>query len=152
MEQYQRLLSSSFRILAIRSHSIQELKTKLSRKTNDDNSITQVITYLTEKGYLNDTEFAKSFVNSRLSRHLGPALLKYELGRRGIAPNIINQVLKKTLDVDSQLNLARSFLDKKFPISLPFLEFRKKAYPALMRKGFGSQAISSAIDERRKKK
>ena len=62
MDEYPQLLSSAFRILAIRSHSIQEIKTKLSRKTDNEDLISRVLELLKEKGYLNDTEFAKSFI------------------------------------------------------------------------------------------
>lgn len=97
---YAKVLSKAYEYLARRGHSVTELRQKLVRKEYPTPVIEQVLGDLLERGYLNDTQFAKDWVHSRnVSR--GPALLRQELRRKGIP----NDVIASALDGSSENEL-----------------------------------------------
>lgn len=146
---HQKLLRRAINLLSIRDRSIKEVKDKLSSLTNESLLVDEVIEKLLKEGLLNDQRFAKLFTESLRSRLKGPTAIKYELLRKGIQNEIINQVIKENFsDKDTEMNQIKTFLNKKSSWkNLPTMEFKKKAFAALQRRGFRFEAIRAVIDD-----
>src|SRR5205823_2746259 len=99
------------------------------------------------KGLINDQEFAKAWIDARRkSKQKGNIALKSELIKKGIDPQIINQLLNEE-SIDEK-ELAKEALSKKLKSwkNLTPLQFKQKAYSFLGRKGFNYQTSSEAIN------
>jgi regulatory protein len=93
MENIEKYFNLAYRYLSIRSRSVREMKDYLARRNASEEIIEKVIDSLQEKKFLNDEEFARTFVvnRSRL-KPKGKILLKIELRQKGIADEIIAAV------------------------------------------------------------
>lgn len=151
-----KLMERMYRLFNIRQRSEKEVrdyfkKLNFKRKIEgwdqvSDLVVDQVITRLKRKGMIDDKVFALSWVESRRrSKKKGPRVLKMELLQKGVARDIVDEVLS---DGGDQEQLAREALEKKIRVwkDLPKLEFRKKAYDFLFRRGFDYQVIKKVID------
>ena len=106
------LKSRALRLLAIREHSLMELKRKLTAKASADDDVEAVLNRMVETGLQSDQRFAESYVRSRGGR-LGTARLKHELAERGIADDLVQSALTQELGSD-ELTRARVVWTKKF--------------------------------------
>jgi regulatory protein len=103
---------------------------KFSRET-----VSVTIERLSEEGYLDDKEFARAFVESRIrSRPRSCALLRQELSQKGIDDEVIVTVLE---GVDDE-QLARCSIEKKLKlwVKLDPATFKKRLIGFLQRRGF----------------
>ncbi|MFK5985706.1 MAG: regulatory protein RecX [Pseudomonadota bacterium] len=108
---------SAMNILALREHSIKELKSKLEKKfvvqlAEDNSQLDQVISQLLEDNLLSDERFAEVFVRSRMKKGFGPVKVRYELSIRGVA----NDIIKDSLNISEQkwLDSMHKAWNKKF--------------------------------------
>ncbi len=155
-----KLMERMYTLFNIRQRSEKEIRDYLKnlsfkRKVKDQDELSEaavelLIIKLKQKGLLNDGEFAKSWAAARRrSKQKGKRLLQYELAQKGIAKNIIDQVLEKGSEDYSEEGLATVALQKKLKLwqKLPELEFKKKTYQFLGRKGFDFETISAVIEK-----
>lgn len=114
-EEERKVLDSALNFLSYRARSEKELYTRLTQKEYPHNFILNAITYCKEYGYLNDKEFALSFIRDKTNLNkYGPKKLRYELYKKGISQNIIDQVLvpDKDTEYDMALELGLKKLDR----------------------------------------
>ena len=107
--------------------------------------VAQIIEKLKRYKYINDLEFAKWFISSRIkSKPKGVRLLKLELFKKGIDKNIAEIVLPKNLN---QKELAKKAIEKKIKKwqKLPPLELKKKVYSYLAGRGFNWEIIQEIV-------
>lgn len=155
-EEIGKLFDSSLNFLSYRPRSQKEvvdyLVGKISKKENirfsqarESELIADVVKKLKRYQYLNDEEFAKWWIDSReRSRPKGKIVLKSELTQKGIAKEIIEELLSK---VGSQKNLAIKAVEKKITRwkNLPTIEFKKKIYSYLSSRGFEFDTIGEVV-------
>ncbi|MEG0729695.1 MAG: regulatory protein RecX [Cetobacterium sp.] len=97
-------LSTSYYLLAKRDYSRKELYQKLLLKYKQDSILKKIISILEEKGYLDDYEFAKNYVNTHRG---GRVKLQYNLRLKGVPSSIVEEVLdsngqKETEDLQKE--------------------------------------------------
>ena len=128
--------------LAARLHSCREIYNKLLAKGYSKPAINMAIEKLKEYGYLDDWQFAKTFVqaNNKLSK----MQLAAKLASRGVSSQDANAALL-SVDNSEQQQLAIS-LAQKFASSKSNDEgLHAKLYAHLARKGFDHYTITRAI-------
>lgn len=122
-------------------------------KLSDPTVADAVVHRLNELGYVNDEQFAADWVASRFrTKQKGSSLLLRELAAKGIAKELAAAVTARAMGSDSgdtERKLAAEALHKKIArwVQLPRLEFRKKAFGYLLRRGFSGSTASHVIDE-----
>ncbi len=90
---------SAMNILAIREHSIRELKTKLEKKFPADNDkIALLLSQLVADDLLSNERFVEVFIRSRINKGFGPVKIRYELGLKGIEKDVIKSHLDRCDD------------------------------------------------------
>ncbi len=103
---------------------------------------------------LNDLEFARSWVESRKKKK-GKRLIKQELIQKGINKEIIEEILNNSnhLNRVDEQKVAENLIEKKMKIwkNLSSLEFKKKAYDFLMRRGFDWEIVKCVVENILKK-
>ena len=153
-----KLMERVYRLFNIRQRSEKEIRDYLKnlsfkRKVKGQEEISPfiinaAIELMKKKGLIDDVSFAKAWVESR-SKKRGPRLLKQELFQKGIDKEIIEDVINnRRTDYDGQ-RIAEQLLEKKMRVwrNLPKIEFRKKAYDFLLRRGFEYETIRATIEK-----
>ncbi len=99
-------------LLSRRSHFERELERKLTRRGYDDAEVAETLERLRGQGLVDDRRTAGEFVRSRLSRAPeGRRRLRAELARRGVAGEVITEVLDQETDDDDR-DLARQAAER----------------------------------------
>ena len=105
----------AFLFLGRRQHSTSELRIKLKQKGYETELINDVLDDLKNKNYLDDTEFAKMFVEEKIKLKLwSEQKLKSELIKKGINAEIISDVLRNIISDEDTLNNAMTVAEKKY--------------------------------------
>lgn len=151
MDPYEKYLLKAIHFLKFRPRSEKEVRDKLKEKKAPDEIIERVILYLKDQKYLNDTEFARMWVRSRLNFNpKSKRILILELRKKGITQEIIEEVIadpgeeQEVNDVAQAKKLAEQKLPKL--ASLPFFEKRQKISAFLGRRGFDWDTIKEVIN------
>ena len=128
-----------------RPRSVRETRDHLrerSRKSTiqiDNSLLEQIITKLSEKGYLNDYEFAEYYVENRfIKKGISRKRLSLELAKKGVSQGIIEEVL--TENPRSDLEEIQKIIAKK---RHKYDDEKLTAY--LVRQGFNYDLVRDAI-------
>jgi regulatory protein len=145
MDGAKRALARALRTLARRDHSTAELARKLRDGGIAPPLVEDVINRLQESGYLDDRRFARQWADSavRSGRGYGPRL-RLELQRRGVADEIIAEVLGEVNAEYGEAEMLAALLARKFagftPATAPDRE-KRRVLNYLQRRGFSPAAI-----------
>src|SRR5690606_27797054 len=103
---------SAMNLLAMREHSVAELRQKLQKKFKDSELVNQVIDDLATRNLQSDERFAEAFVKMRIRQGKGPVRILYELKEKGIAEDLAAALV----DLSDQLwvDLAKEVCLKRF--------------------------------------
>lgn len=127
---------------------VKKLKSRESvdyQQAKESPLIGQVILRLKKYKYLNDRQFAKWWIESRMrSRPRGTTALRIELLKKGIGREIIDDALEKQIDEKAQARLALTKKIKHWQKLTP-QEAKKKAYQFLASRGFDWDTIKETV-------
>ncbi|MEK7774799.1 MAG: regulatory protein RecX [Candidatus Zixiibacteriota bacterium] len=146
---------TAIRMLALRDHSIGELKAKLLRKGIGTESVTAAIKSLRERGYLDDQKYALSYAERLVrERPCGQAYLIGHLMKKQINRRIAEDTATMVLQSTSEMTLAIESLRRRWRLFSQFeLEVaQRKAYTYLSGRGFGYAAAKAAFEHLNRKK
>jgi regulatory protein len=137
--------------LAPRARSRSELhKHLLSRGVDEENAV-GVLDSLELQGLLNDLEFAKIWSESRQrQKKLSKRVIGSELRQKGVAQDIIDEVLNEVDDED-EYAMAFALAEKKYR-SCAHLDqdvIYRRISSLLARKGFGHQMMARIMNQLR---
>lgn len=136
--------NKALQYLGRRDHSRAELKQKLALSFPELEAfeIDEVLDDFIERGWLSDARFAEQWVYYRSQRY-GQQRLKHELYEKGIAPDIIEQVLEEVSN-DAETT-ARAIWQKKFPLPPRDINERAKQLRYLASRGFSLHVIYAVV-------
>lgn len=144
-----RAKSSALRWLSRRGMATGELGRKLRDRGFSDRTVLRIIADLARVGLLNDTEYAASYVSSRmLQRPCSRRLLVQELTRKGIRQEDAEAAAGQAYGPEGEQKTAESLLRKKMA-QLKGEDPRKarnKCAAFLVRRGFDWDVIRGALD------
>jgi regulatory protein len=138
------VMEAAAAFLAVRPRSITETKRRLRDLGYPQPLVDQVIERFAEIGYLDDEAFSRAWVESRdRARPRGDTALRRELAQKGVARQIVDDILGERLDAaedgDPNLAAATALLERKRAALAHEPDERKrrqKAYALLARSGF----------------
>lgn len=139
-------LNAAVHYLSYRPRSEAEIRGRLKQRSFDSATVETVITRLKEQGLVNDLAFAQFWKDNRDSFNpRSQWLIKLELKQKGIADDVIDQVVDAVDDSDSAyraaVNKARSL-----PRS-DYQSFRRRLGEYLKRRGFAYGVIKNIIEQ-----
>jgi len=140
-----RCLNAAVHYLSYRPRSESELRERLRQRGFDGDSQEAVITKLKEQGLVDDMAFAQFWKNNRES--FSPRsqwLTKLELKRKGVATDIIDQVVDAIDDDDSAYRAALSKA-RSLPQS-DYQGFRRRLGEYLKQRGFSYGVINHTVE------
>lgn len=135
--------------LAHRMRSEAEVRDYLKKKEISEPVTNEAIRKLYEYNFLNDEEFANSFVRTQLNTtDKGAEVIKLELKEKGISPDLIAKAIEE-VSFDDQLEkaikLSEKYAQKNKKDSSRIL--KQKIEQMLHRKGYTFDIIRAAMDE-----
>ena len=143
-DHFHRCLNAAVHYLSYRPRSESEIRERLQRRSFDGDSVEAVIAKLKEQGLVDDMAFAQFWKDNRQS--FSPRsqwLTRRELRQKGVAEDIIDQVVE---DVDDTDSAYRAALSKAHSLPLSdYQSFRRRLGGYLKRRGFGYEAINQTI-------
>jgi regulatory protein len=145
-DHFHRCFNAAALYLSYRPRSEFELRGRLHQRGFDDDNLEAVIAKLKEQGLVDDIAFAQFWKDNRES--FSPRsrwLTKLELRRKGIANDIIDQVVDT---VNDDNNAYRAALSKARSLSpFDYQGFRRRLGEYLKRRGFGYEVINHTIEQ-----
>ncbi len=102
------------RLLGLCDRSKRELKERLLRKGYSDAAAEGVSGEMESLGYIDDRRYAERFVSDAVNRrYAGPQMIVSALQKKGVARDIIDDVLCKVSNDSSQADIARLALGRR---------------------------------------
>jgi regulatory protein len=140
---YQRAI----RFSGYRMRSNSEITQYLKQQGTSEVNIESVINRLKRNGVLNDKQFASMWVDNRNEfRPRSHRMLFSELRKKGIHPDIINQVLEDNLSDEELALLAAENQVRKYR-NLEWQDYRRKLSSYLARRGFSYAIINPVVNQ-----
>ena len=143
-DHFHRCLKTATHYLGYRPRSEFEVRERLKQRGFDDNTIAVVVAKLKEQGLVDDMGFVRFWKENRDS--FSPRsqwLTKLELRQKGVANDIIDQVIK--IDDDDSAYRAALSKARRLPRS-DYQSFRRRLGEYLKRRGFGYGVINLTVE------
>ncbi len=138
----------AYRLLSYRQRSAKEINERLKKRGFSAQIIKKTVGYLSGLNYLNDENFARVWIQSKLqSSPVGWPLLRYQLRQKGIAEQITEKALSETAGQYDEYEAVRRLAAsrRKRYKGLEPMKIKRRLYGYLRRRGFSQEAILEAI-------
>ncbi|MCK9281726.1 MAG: recombination regulator RecX [Melioribacteraceae bacterium] len=147
-----RVKNGAFNYLGRRHHSYFELRKKLSAKGYDKVVIDETLNELQEKGYIDDEDFAKRYIEESVVRKKsGTNKIIAGLYQKGISREIINRVMSSIDNHDEMAENALEITKKKLNSlkqrNTDKQKLKTKLFSFLSGKGYSSEIIKEVISQ-----
>jgi len=143
-DQFKRCLNAASHYLDYRPRSEFEIRQRLRRRGFGGEAVEAVIAKLKEQKLVDDTDFARFWRENRDSfRPRSQWLTKLELKQKGVADDIIDEVVS-TIDDDDSAYRAASSKARSLSRS-DYQDFRRRLGGYLQRRGFGYGVIDHTV-------
>jgi len=137
----------AFLLLKFRPRSENEIRQRLKKKKFDADIIESTLSFLKDKGFIDDICFAKTWIESRIKKPLGIRRLKAELSIKGINKAIIdtqiNEIKKSYCEEDIVGGIAKDRLNRLKDIDPQ--KAKKRVYAYLLRRGFSPEVVIDVL-------
>lgn len=158
----EKLFTKSLFFLKFRARSEKEIRNYLSSYlqkhkitlTNQQEIIEEVVKRLKDLKFIDDYDFARLWVESRfLTRPKGERVLIFELRQKGIAQEIIDEVIENESQKYSSNDIIKKIINKADQryCRLPKDKRKQKLINYALRKGFDFTQVKAIVDELVKK-
>jgi len=138
-------------LLSRRTHARYELKTKALRKGYPADTVQQLLQKLEENGWVNDEEFAQSFVHDKFKfQRWGPVKIRSKLRSLGISQGIIERVLQGIEENIDDFHVLKQLVVKRkahFLREQDLQKRKRKVANYLLRKGFSSDTVFNCLEQ-----
>ena len=142
-----RAKSKALHLLEGMARSEANLKQKLKQGYYPDAIIQQAVDYVKSFGYLDDSRYARDFVESKISQKSRREMYGLLLNK-GIDKDIIETVLDEYYQEEVEEESIRQIIKRKrIDLEAITLKERQKLYRYLASKGFGYEVISRVLQE-----
>jgi regulatory protein len=145
-DEIERAFQGAIHFLSYRNRSEAEVRQNLEKKGFNELVIIETMNKLKEKGMVDDTNFAREWVENRVAtKPRGRRLLEFELKQKKVGSDVIRQLLEFLPD---ELTLAIQAIKKKMHHfdDAEKDEFIRKLNSYLLRKGFKYEIVKEAIN------
>jgi regulatory protein len=142
---------SALNLLSYRARTATELQRRLREKAFPEEVVEQCVADLVERGLVDDSAFAETFVRDRVRfKPRGSRRLVQELRAKGVDADTATEAIAEVLRSEevSELELAREVVAKWARRSGEEPErARRRLYGHLARRGFGGDTVRQIMDE-----
>ena len=128
-------------MLSRRQFSRRELKDKLLRKGEDEDTAEHCVNWLEQNGFLNDAEYAGAIVRHYSSKGYGAGRIRGELIKRGIARELWDTAFEESRGNEDKLD---AYISRRLTDPTDRGEVRRIS-AALLRRGYSWEEIRAAL-------
>lgn len=134
--------------ITFKDRTLKEIRTKLKEKGYSDSEIDEAVLKLQEYGYINEENYAFSYIKSNISKK-GTRRIARELSGKGLDKDIITAQLD--MFDNSEEDVICNMLNSRFS-TVDFEDDRqvRRIYSFFARRGFSYGSISNALSKYRK--
>lgn len=139
----------AFLLLKFRPRSKQEIYQRLKKRQFDDKVIKATLNFLGEKGFVDDDNFARLWIASRLKKPLGLRKIIEELRLKGIDKVIIQKHIAELKREYLEDEIIAKIAQEKFS-RLKEIEPKKakrRVFGYLVRRGFSTGTVIEVINK-----
>ena len=139
----------ALRLLKLRPRSKGELESKMAGKGYAQAVIIDVLDALTQMGFIDDTAFAKAWLQYSLNRPMGFRRVERELIEKGIPKDVIRGHWDEVKEGYDELEVVRTLAKKRARQynNVDPLKRKKRVMDYLSRRGFQLDVIMKVIKE-----
>jgi len=138
----------AYRFLNFKPRSEKEVRSKLKGHKLSEESINIIIDSLKEFKFINDEQYAKMYIESKISlKPEGRRWLNVRLAQKGIGKETAEKTVDEVYSEETELQKARELYlkyEKKLKAITP-IEKKQKCYRHLLSKGFSFELIIKAM-------
>lgn len=138
----------AYRFLNFKPRSEKEVRTKLKGHKLSDESIDKILDSLKEFKFINDEQYAKMYIESRVSlKPEGRRSLKIKLAQKGIGKETSEKTVEENYTEETEFQKALDLItkyQKKVKANTP-IEKKQKCYRHLLSKGFSYDLINRVL-------
>jgi regulatory protein len=137
------LLNYALTLASKGSYSVHDVREKLRLKSQDEDTIRQLLKTLKEQGMLNDVDFAEEFKEEKEAQLYGKERIVQDLKfKHGIRDEIVDKLSFK--NEKEHAEKAGEFLARKYA-RLPLKSKKEKAALSLIRRGYAPGVAKEAV-------
>lgn len=147
-ELLQKARNYAFLLLKFRLRSEKEIYQRLKKKKFEEEVIKQAVSFLKDKGFIDDNLFTKSWIASRLKKPLSLRRIKQELNLKGIDQEIIDTKISEVKKGYDEPGLVKRIAGERLN-KLKGIEpgvARRRVYAYLLRRGFSPEVVIDAMN------
>ncbi|WP_373854706.1 recombination regulator RecX [Clostridium arbusti] len=146
-ENYMKCKNDGLRAIEKSYKTEKEIITKLIKKEHSEESIKRTIEFLKQYNFVDDYRYVDLFIKERIKKQ-GKKKIKYELLKKGIEENIINDKIDDIND-EYEISIMDTLARKKYRILIKSEEDSFKIYNKmfnyLARLGYNNTVISKVV-------
>lgn len=133
----------AFLLLKFRLRSEQELRGRMKQKKFPAEVIEPTIRFLKDKKFLDDSQFSRAWIDSRLKRSIGLRRVKNELRQKGIRPALIEEAAGAAAEGYSEDETVQDLIRRRAMTlkGLDGAKAKQRIYAFLIRRGFSQDVI-----------
>jgi SOS response regulatory protein OraA/RecX len=135
--------------LSIREYSAEEMKGYLEKKGAAPEQADEIVTALVEAKSIDDRRYARVIIRHHALRDKGPAYCLMKLRLKGLEISLreVQGIFREVLPDSSanEIEMARKIVDRRYPRAHQDPIQRRKAYQALLRRGFSHDIAKKSI-------
>lgn len=138
-----------FLLLKIRFRSEKEVRDKLHKKGFSEPTADEAVGYFKAIGLVDDRQFARKWIASRLDKPFGIHRIRFELKEKGITPDLIKEELAQAMSEYSEMDVVGR-LAKHQALkhrNIPREKVKQRVYGYLLRRGFNPAIVMKAIQD-----
>lgn len=118
----------------------------LAKKGCSEEEASQLVRDLQERGLLDDGRYARAMTRAQGARDKGPAYVRARLQGKGVRVDAGQaRALYEEEMGASEAERIRAILERRYPQARTRAEERRRAFQAMLRRGFSAEAIRSAL-------
>jgi regulatory protein len=143
-----RAKQQAYRLLAYRAQTASELRDRLQRCGYPAATIDEVLRQLASDGYIDDRKVALDWARYRLqAKPLGRRRLAWELQRRGLTPEVVEEAIRELYREFDEATLAEQAARKRLGSKeLPRSPRERQRYARyLFSLGFDADTVATAL-------
>jgi regulatory protein len=148
LESFARALRYAFLLLKYRARSSEEIRARLLRRRYPSDIIRSVLAYLEEHGFIDDEEFALTFMRERLAEGWGPRKIVFALKRFGVPDEFIEKALA-VQGARLQKKALRDLIERKIERYKARPDWFPRMYRYLAQRGFEAYQIREVLNDYR---
>jgi len=134
----------AYNFLNYKSRTEKEIKKKLKEKKISEKSIDKVIAILKNLKFIDDTRYAKLYVEEKLTNNpKGKRVISMKLAEKGVSKEVINSIIDSQYNEDKETAKAKELLLKylKKVRAKSDLDKKQKCYRYLLSRGFDYEIV-----------